>query len=76
MKPNRTLLFILLCLLLNIAVSQKLSKIGLFDERTDVGSSAIQGKATYNSETQEYTMEGAGINMWANTDQFNFCGRK
>jgi len=76
MKPNRSLLLVLLCLLINVAFSQRLSKIGLFEDRADVGNSAIQGKATYNPETQEYTMEGAGINMWANTDQFNFLWKK
>ncbi len=76
MKSNRSLLLVLLCFFITSAVSQKISKIGLFDERTDVGNAAIQGKATYNSDAQEYEMEGAGINMWANIDQFNFLWKK
>jgi len=76
MKPNRSFLLALICLIIASAFGQKISKIGLFDERTDVGSPAIQGKATYNPATQEYLMEGAGINMWATTDQFNFLWKK
>jgi len=58
------------------ALSQQQSKIGMFDERSDVGNPAIQGKVAYNPTTQEYTMEGAGVNMWASTDQFNFLWKK
>ena len=60
----------------SIAFSQTQSKIGIFDERTDVGNPAISGKVTYNPTTQEYIMEGSGANMWANTDQFNFLSKK
>lgn len=56
--------------------SQSPGKIGLFDERTDVGNPVIQGKVAYNEQTQEYTLEGAGINMWEKTDQFNFLYKK
>jgi Tol biopolymer transport system component len=60
----------------SIAFPQTQRKIGIFDERTDVGNPAISGKATYNPTTQEYIMEGSGANMWANTDQFNFLSKK
>ena len=61
---------------LNTSLSQNLSKIGLFDERTDVGSSSIMSSANYNTDSQEYTMAGAGSNMWYKTDQFNFLHKK
>ena len=64
------------CFVTSVAFGQQQSKIGLFDERTDVGNPTITGKATYKPDTQEYTLEGAGINMWANSDQFNFLWRK
>lgn len=51
-------------------------KTGLFQGRTDVGDPKIKGSVVYNPETQEYTMEGSGINMWANSDQFNFLWKK
>lgn len=49
---------------------------GLFETATDVGNPAIKGSTVYNSETEEYTMQGSGTNMWANADQFQFLYRK
>ncbi|HEV8512953.1 MAG TPA: biopolymer transporter TolR, partial [Cyclobacteriaceae bacterium] len=76
MKNNHLLLLVLFSFFINATYSQRISKIGLFDERTDVGNSPIEGKVVYNPETQEYLLGGAGINMWANTDQFNFLWKK
>ncbi len=73
MKTKITLLFLLFSLSI---FAQTPSKIGLFDERTNVGNPAIKGNVSYNPTTQEYTMEGAGINMWAKTDQLNFLWKK
>jgi TolB protein len=70
---NKILLFYFF---ISTIFAQNPSKIGLFDERTDVGNPTIIGKATYNIETQEYTLEGAGTNMWAKTDEFNFLHKK
>lgn len=50
--------------------------IGVFDAATNVGNPAIQGKVQYNDQTQEYTMQGAGSNMWFNNDQFQFLYKK
>jgi len=76
MKLSHILLLAVFSFFSSTTFAQKLSKIGMFDERTDVGNPAITGKATYNATTQEYTMEGAGINMWASSDQFNFLWKK
>lgn len=50
--------------------------VGAFDGHTDVGEPALKGSVSYDLNTQEYTMEGAGVNMWANTDQFHFLYKK
>jgi TolB protein len=50
--------------------------IGVFDAQTDVGNPALKGAVQYNAQTQEYTMQGAGSNMWFNTDQFQFLYKK
>jgi TolB protein len=55
---------------------QQASKIGIFDERLDIGNPAIKGTVSYNEQSQEYTMSGAGINMWGKSDQFNFLMKK
>ena len=67
------------CLILQLTILMSLSaqqKIGLFEQRTDVGDPAIKGSVVYNPETQEYKMEGSGRNMWADNDQFNFLWKK
>jgi len=50
--------------------------LGLFDGQTDVGAPKLAGSATYDSATQEYTLSGAGTNMWFGADQFHFVWRK
>lgn len=57
------------------SIAQQTS-LGLFQERTDVGDPKIKGSVVYNPETQEYTMEGSGKNMWADNDEFNFLWKK
>lgn len=73
---KRLVLLFLIGIFFAGAYGQQQRAIGMFDERTDVGDPKLPGKATYNPVAQEYTMEGAGINMWANTDQFNFLWKK
>jgi len=70
---KRTLLLSFPLLLLLAANAQK---TGLFDGNEDVGDPVKKGSATYNAETQEYSMSCGGKNMWANNDQFRFLWRK
>jgi len=72
---KRFLFFILHISFLMTASAQK-SDLGLFKGNTEVGDPKIKGSVVYNKETQHYTMEGSGINMWANSDQFNFLWKK
>jgi len=50
--------------------------LGVFDDHADVGSPLKAGSVSYNSQTQEYTMLGAGSNMWKAVDQFHFLWKK
>ena len=68
MKKITLLTGLLFCLTSLIAQQ----KTGMFDGNEDVGNPAKKGSATYNAETQEYTMSCGGKNMWANDDQFRF----
>jgi hypothetical protein len=34
------------------------------------------GHATYDAANDEYTIEGAGANIWANRDEFHFVWRQ
>ncbi len=59
-----------------LTASAQPKKTGLFDEHADVGNPIRPGSVAYNLQTQEYTMEGSGANMWANNDQFHFLWKK
>ena len=66
--------FLMLTVLNFTALAQQ--PIGQFDNHQDVGNPQIAGNATYNAETQEYTVSSAGQNMWAKADQFRFLWKK
>ncbi len=50
--------------------------IGIFDGQTDIGSPARTGNAAYDEKSQHYIIEGSGVNMWFNHDQFHFVWKK
>lgn len=46
--------------------------LGDFENQTDVGSPKRSGSCIYDPDTQTYTIEGAGNNIWAEHDDFHF----
>ncbi len=52
------------------------TRLGQFDGHGDVGSPKIAGSATYNAVSQEYAFSAAGLNMWAQRDEFHFAWKK
>ena len=52
------------------------SPVGQFSNSADVGAPAIAGSTTYDASLQQYRMSAAGINMWGETDQFQFAWKK
>ena len=52
-------------------VAQQFS-VGIFDAQTDVGNVARKGSCLYNQQKQDYTIKGAGTNIWATHDEFHF----
>ncbi|MEO5961145.1 MAG: biopolymer transporter TolR [Opitutaceae bacterium] len=50
--------------------------VGEFENSGDVGSPKLAGSAAYDAARQEYTFTGAGLNMWAARDEFQFAWRK
>jgi regulation of enolase protein 1 (concanavalin A-like superfamily) len=50
--------------------------LGQFDDHDDIGSPKISGSATYNAVSQEYAISAAGVNMWANRDEFHFVWKR
>ncbi len=61
--------------LLNIASSQN-SAPGIFKDHSDIGNVQFKGSAIYNSENQEYILEGSGYNIWFERDEFHYLWRK
>jgi Tol biopolymer transport system component len=51
------------------------NSIGIFQGHVDVGKTK-QGSATYNQQMQEYTLEGAGNNIWFDHDGFQYLYRQ
>jgi Tol biopolymer transport system component len=52
------------------------SGAGMFDAWSDVGTCLIKGGTIYDPATQEYTLTGAGENMWFGKDAFHFLWKK
>ena len=52
------------------------TSVGTFAGNTDVGSPQRPGRATYDAANDEYTIDGAGANIWANRDEFHFVWRR
>ncbi len=52
------------------------TSVGIFNHETDVGSPKLKGRSTFDAETGEYKLTGAGENMWFDSDEFHFLSRK
>jgi TolB protein len=48
------------------------NRIGQFENHGDIGNPKLAGGASYDEAKQEYTISGAGTNMWYGSDQFHF----
>jgi hypothetical protein len=63
-------------LFLGNAVNAQQASLGIFEGQTDVGDVKIPGSLSYDAATQQYTIAGAGNNMWTTHDGFHFAWRK
>ena len=52
------------------------TSVGSFSNQDDVGHPLRTGGATFDANMDEYTIEGAGANIWANRDEFHFVWRR
>ena len=69
------ILFLITVAALLINTAQQ-SPSGVFTDRSDIGNPIRTGRTTYDDDKQEYTIDGAGSNMWANHDEFHFVWRR
>lgn len=65
----------LICLSLP-AWGQSSARLGTFEGQSDIGHPALPGSASFDPVLRQYTVSGAGTNMWADKDQFHFVWRR
>lgn len=63
--------FIFFFFLLNVAFAQE-HKIGIFKNNKDIGNPKSAGSASFDEETQTYTLKGGGYNIWFERDEFHY----
>src|SRR5664279_1444668 len=71
----KQLLVILMSVFSFTAYSQQ-TPVGIFEAHTDIGTNVKPGSATYIPETGQYVISGAGYNVWADHDEFQFVWKK
>jgi len=52
------------------------NSLGQFEANGDMGNPTLVGSASYDPASQEYTLTGAGTNMWFGRDQYHFAWKK
>lgn len=68
---------IICCLILNISeLMGQTSKVGPFENVTDIGAPQKKGSSSYDAEKQELVIQASGTNMWADRDEFHFAWKK
>ena len=62
--------------LLSLLVATAQNKLDVFEHHTDVGNPVKPGSTVYVPETRQFIISGAGANVWADHDEFQFCWKK
>jgi|KBSSwiStaDraftv2_1062776.scaffolds.fasta_scaffold168447_2 Tol biopolymer transport system component len=74
---TRALLASVLLLFLGLPTAPlQAASLGQFEDHTDLGSPKLSGSAAYDAVSQEYSVSAAGVNMWANRDEFHFLWKR
>ncbi|MBV9986651.1 MAG: PD40 domain-containing protein [Chitinophagaceae bacterium] len=76
MRTNRPSLRLLLlsCIFFGSITAQE--RVGIFEQHQDIGSPKLKGATVYDPQSQTYALSGAGANIWARADQFQFAFNK
>ena len=72
---SATTRLVLVCVL-SASASAQSGNLGVFTNSGDVGGPAIKGTAEFNPSNGQYRITGAGANMWAKQDQFQYVWRE
>ncbi|HEV8369015.1 MAG TPA: hypothetical protein VGQ39_13765 [Pyrinomonadaceae bacterium] len=75
-NPSLMLAAIAMFMLVSPPILAQQQPVGAFADQADVGNPSRSGAALYDPKKQEYTIEGAGTNMWAGRDEFHFVWQR
>lgn len=67
----RPIITFLLVLATNLLFSQNTAH-GIFEFNEDIGNPILEGRASYEENSQLYTLTGSGYNVWFGRDEFNY----
>jgi len=57
--------------ILNKAMKSSIN-YGIFENEANIGNPKLKGNVIYDADLQEYEVAGSGINMWFDSDQFQY----
>ena len=69
-------LLAIMMILFSIGVKGQQTPVGIFEGHTDIGTNVKPGSATFIPATGQYIISGAGYNIWADHDEFQFVWKK
>lgn len=70
----KQLFFILMTLYVVNSSAQQ--NFGIFETACDIGNPKLPGNSSYNDQSQMYTLQGAGYNIWFDHDEFHYLYKK
>ena len=70
---RRCLWIVVAALAGNSPTQAQSTKLGLFDNHTDIGICSIPGNTTFDELSSRYTITGSGANMWGERDAMQFA---
>ncbi len=65
---------LLICMLTINALAQE--SVGIFNFNKDIGSPKLAGSASYDPDSQTYSLTGSGYNIWFERDEFHYLYNK
>src|SRR4051794_17514925 len=67
---------LLLSCILTLSAGAQTGKLGVFTNSGDVGGPVIPGSTAFDGYKGQYRITGAGANIWAKEDQFQYVWRE
>jgi TolB protein len=72
----KLLLPVLFFFILNLNEARAQNNLNIFEAHTDVGTNVKPGSSVYIPQMGQYIISGAGYNVWADHDEFQYLYKK